>query len=242
MNNLNDTIKRILKFAFSSEAKSLFNARDFLNKFSTDYIHILSLKENTVFIERGNKLEYIYILVNGTTYVENYTLEGRRVIADTLKEAQIFGLIEAINNSIYYKGTVITLSKALLVKVNKGKFLEAIYSDIDVASIIIKYLAGFSTHSIMVSEYKSSLSAYENLIIYLYNKVLGKSLPSRIKDKKSFIADSLQINKRTLYRYLNKLTAEGIISRDHQDIIISEENFEKLEKMVSHENFTPVVL
>jgi len=230
MNNFNELLKKTLKFAFSDEAKLQLHSRDFFKDFSSDFIKILNLKENTIFIDGNNNLEYIFILVNGITYVENYTLNGRRIIADTLNEAQIFGLIEAINNCNYYKRTVITLSKALLVKINKEKFLEAIYSDIDIASIIIKYLSDFSTHSIMVSEYKTAISSYENLIIYLYNKALGKKLPYRIKDKKSFIADSLQINKRTLYRYLNKLTAEEIISRDRQDIIISENNFKKLEK------------
>jgi CRP-like cAMP-binding protein len=236
MNEFNESLKKILKFSFSDISSSFFISRGFLKEFSSDYIHILNLKENKLFIDRNNQLEYIYILVKGMTYVVNYTLDGRRIISDTHTEAQIFGLIEAINNSTYYKGTVITLSNSLLVKVNKVKFLEAIYSDIDIASIVIKYLADFSTHSIEISQHKTSISAYENLIIYLYNKILGKSLPDRIKDKKSFIADSLQINKRTLYRYLNKLAAEDIISREGQDIIISESNFKKIEKLFNSIN------
>ncbi|MFL0247765.1 Crp/Fnr family transcriptional regulator [Candidatus Clostridium stratigraminis] len=231
MNNFYNSLEKILEFSFSQEEKPLYDTRAFLKDFSFDLIQILSLKENTIIIKSNEKLEFIYILVNGTTYVENYTLDGRRIIADTLKAAQVFGLIEAINCENYYKGTVITLSKALLVKVNKDKFLEAVYNDIQIASIIIKYLAYFSTHSIMVSEYKSSVSSYENLIIYLYNKVLGKSLPHRIHDNKAFIADSLQINKRTLYRYLNKLTNEGIIYREGQEIIICKNNFTKLEQL-----------
>lgn len=236
MNNFNNSLKKILKFAFSDKSNLFFETKDFLKDFSSDYIQILNLKENKIFIESNNELKYIFILVNGMTYVVNYTLDGRRIIADTNNDAQIFGLIEAINNTNYYMGTVITLSKSLLVKVNKDKFLQAVQSDLDIASIIIKYLADFSTHTIKVSEYKTAISTYENLVIYLYNKTLGKNLPDRIKDKKSFIADSLQINKRTLYRYLNKLTAEDIISRDGQDIIISENNFKKIEKLFNSIN------
>lgn len=236
MNNFYNSLGKILKYSFFQEEKPLYNTRAFLKDFSSDIIQILSLKENTIFIESNKKLEFIYILVNGTTYVENYTLDGRRIIADTLKAAQVFGLIEAINNVSYYKGTVITLSRALLVKINKDKFLEAVYNDIEIATIIIKYLAYFSTHSIMVSEYKASVSPYNNLIIYLYNKILGKRLPHRIDDNKAFIADSLQINKRTLYRYLNKLTDEGIIYREGQDIIVSDDNFKKLEQLFNSIN------
>lgn len=236
MDNINDDLKNIIKLAYSDKSNSFSMVKDFLNGFSSDYIEILNIKENTIFIQGDNELEYIFILVHGTTYVVNYTLDGRRIIADTHAEAQIFGLIEAINNDRYYKGTVITLSKSLLVKVDKKKFLEAIYSDIELASDIIKYLADFSTHSIKVSEYKTAISPYENLIIYLYNKTLGKNFPYKIKDKKSFISDSLQINKRTLYRYLNKLTEQKIISRERQDIIISQGNFNRIEKLFNSIN------
>lgn len=241
MENFNDSLKKILKFTFSDKSSSFFNTKDYLKDFFSDYIHVLNLKENKIFINSNDELEYIFILVKGVTYVVNYTLDGRRIIADTLAQSQIFGLIEAINNDSYYRRTVITLSESLLVKVNKEKFLEAIYSDIDISSYVIKYLADFSTHSMKASEYKTAISPYEYLIIYLYNKVLGKNLPDRIKDKKSFIADSLQINKRTLYRYLNKLTNEGIISRDRQDIIIYENNFKKIEELFNSINNLAVI-
>lgn len=231
MNNFNNSLKKVLEFAFSNKSNSFNAAKDFLKEFSSDKLQILELEENNVFIESNNKLDYIFILVSGITYIVYYTVDGRRIIADTLSETQIFGLIEAINNTSCYSGTVISLSNSLLVKVKKEYFLDAIYKDIDIASCIVKYLANFSTHSIKASEYKTSISPYENLIIYLYNKTLKKNLPYRVKDNKSFIADSLQVNKRTLYRYLNKLTDEGIISRARQDIVITESNYKKLQSI-----------
>lgn len=236
MNNFNNSLKKVLEFTFSNKSNSYNTAKDFLKEFSSDKLQVLELEENKIFIESNNKLDYIFILVNGITYIVYYTVDGRRIIADTLSETQIFGLIEAINNTPCYSGTVITLSHSLLVKVKKEYFLDAIHKDIDIASYIIKYLADFSTHSIKASEYKTSITPYENLIIYLYNKTLKKKLPYRVKDNKTFIADSLQINKRTLYRYLNKLTDEGIISRDRQDIVITESNYKKLQSIFNSIN------
>jgi CRP-like cAMP-binding protein len=236
MSNFNESLKEILKSTSKDKIKQIAYTKDSLKEFSSDFIQILNLKENTIFIDRYTELEYIYILLDGVTYVVNYTLEGRRVIADTFTESQIFGLIEAINHDSKYRGTVVTLSKALLVKVNKNKFLEAINSDLEISAYIIKYLAYFSTHSMQVSEYKTAISSYENLIIYLYNKTLGKKLPEKINDNKSFIADSLQINKRTLYRYLNKLQEEGSITRERQNIVITEKNFKKLEILMKSIN------
>lgn len=236
MNNFNNSLKKVLEFTFSNKSNSYNAAKDFLKELSSDKLQVLELEENKVFIESNNKLDYIFILLSGITYIVYYTVDGRRIIADTLSETQIFGLIEAINNTSCYCGTVITLSNSLLVKVKKEHFLEAIYKDIDTASYTIKYLADFSTHSIKASEYKTSISPYENLIIYLYNKTLKKKLPYRVTDNKTFIADSLQINKRTLYRYLNKLTDEDIISRDRQDIVITESNYKRLQSIFNSIN------
>lgn len=236
MRNFNDSLKEILKLAFSDKADSFCDTKKLLKDFSSDYIQVQCLRENTIFINSYNKLEYIYVLISGITYVVNYTFDGRRIIADTLTKPQIFGLIEAVNGADCYKGTVITLSDSILVKVNKEKFLKVIASDINIAAYIIKYLADFSTHSMKVSGYKTAISPYENLIVYLYNKALGKALPYRIKDSKSFIADYLNIDKRTLYRYLNKLSDEGIIARERQDIIISEKSFKKIEQLFSSIN------
>lgn len=236
MSDFNDSLKQILSLAFSNKADSQSSSKAILKALSSDNIQILSIKENKLFIDSSNKLDYIYVLINGVTYVVNYTLDGRRIIADTLTEPQIFGLIEAINGADSYRGTVITLSNSVLVKVNKESFLKATGSDIDIAAYIIKYLADFSTRSMKVSSYKAAISPYENLIVYLYNKTLGKNLPYRIKDNKSFIADYLHVDKRTLYRYLNKLSADGIIARERQDIIISESSFKRIEKLFNSIN------
>ncbi len=236
MNNFNDSFKKVIEFSFSNKSSSHNASKEFLKEFSSDKIQIFDLEENKIFIESNNKLDYIYILVNGMTYIVYYTVDGRRIIADTLNGVQIFGLIEAVNNTSCYSGTVITLSKSLLVKIKKEYFLEAIYNDIHIASYIIKYLAAFSTHSIKASEYKTSISPYENLIIYLYNKTIKKNLPCKIKDNKTFIADSLHINKRTLYRYLNRLTDDDIISRDRQDIVITENNYKKIQRIFNSIN------
>lgn len=231
MLSINEAIKQILKITFEDKTPSLSDEKELVSAISSEYIQILNIKENIVFIDNGSELDYIFIQVKGMSYVTKYTLDGRRIIAATFGGAQIFGLIEAINGSKTYMGTVITLSDCILVKVKKEKFLQAMYSDLVTASITIKCLADFSTYSIETIESKAAISSYENLIIYLYNKTLGKKLPHAISDKKEFIADLLQINKRTLYRYLDKLSKEGIISRSRQDINISKDNLDKIEKL-----------
>jgi CRP-like cAMP-binding protein len=228
-----NALKKLFEFAYSDKISSYELMIDYLAQFKSSDIHVLSLIPNTVFIENTTKINYIYLLVKGSTYVVNYTVEGERIIADTLKEVQIFGLIEAINQYHYYNSTVITLDQCILVKIKKDYFLEAIYRDLRIAAYAIQYLAMFSNHTIKASEYKTTLSPRDKLIVYLYNKGIGQSFPISIKDNKSFIADSLQINKRTLYRYLNDLTQEQIITRNKQAILISKENFEKIKSLIN---------
>lgn len=230
MQTFAETLKAILQLAFETQQPFSID----LNKQRfpiCEHIHMLDLAENTIFLERTDAFDDVYISISGIAYVVKYTLDGRRIIADTFTEPQIFGLVEAIHGEQHYQATVVTLARSVIFRINKERFLKEIFSNLELSAIMIRYLAGLSMHAMKTSENKAARTPYENLIIYLYNKSLGKKLPYRLRDNKSFIADSLQINKRSLYRYLNELSDEGIISRELQEIVISQEQFQKIERI-----------
>lgn len=161
-------------------------------------------------------------------YILNYTIDGNRIIADKLKAPQVLGLIEAISKDDVYKSTVVSLTDSTLLKVDRDAMLEAMYSDLNISRYIIEYLAHFSKSRIENISNSMSLSKYDNLLIYLYSYTIGNLFPVIIKENKTFIADYLNINNRTLYRYLDILDKENIINRKGQSIIIGRDNYQNL--------------
>ena len=173
-------------------------------------------------------MNYIYILIYDEIYILNYTIDGNRIIADKLKAPQVLGLIEAISKDDVYKSTVVSLTDSTLLKVDRDAMLEAMYSDLNISRYIIEYLAHFSKSRIENISNSMSLSKYDNLLIYLYSYTIGNLFPVIIKENKTFIADYLNINNRTLYRYLDILDKENIINRKGQSIIIGRDNYQNL--------------
>lgn len=222
------------------DLKSLFLILDTCQKENSNLLEFLMQEQlsphlkveyfnkSSLIVQGLEKMKYIHILVRGEIYILNYTLDGNRVIADKLKAPQMLGLIEAISNEDKYSSSVVSLTDCTLIKVDSAVLIRAINSNLDLSKYVIKYLASFSKSRIENISKSMSLSKYENLLFYLHSHTIGNFLPVIITENKSFIADYLNINNRTLYRYLDRLDREDIISRKGQSIVINSENYKNL--------------
>ncbi len=217
-----EDLKTILLHAFSSGLSTDISA--------LTNIYTQKLKPNVFFIESGAKLDYIYVQLSGTSYIVNYTPKGKRIIADTLHGGQIYGLIETLHHRKSYIGNVITLSPCLIAKIPHNLFLSALKHDLFLSNLALSYMADFSAKLMESSEQKSAASPMENFLFYLYHRSIQEPLPCHITENKTFIADYLRIDKRSLYRYLNQFEKEGYLRREKQAILISEENLGLIKK------------
>lgn len=190
----------------------------------------LKLPADTCFIEEGAPLDFIYVQLKGSCYIVNYTTTGRRIIADTLHDGQIYGLIEALHRRESYLANVITLRSGLFVKIPVDLFLHTLEKDLKLSNLALYYVADFSAKLMEASEQKSSSSPLDNFLYYLYHRTLHQELPYTIRENKAFLADYLHIDKRTLYRYLKHLEGETCLSREKQSIRITTDNLENIKK------------
>ncbi|OPL08278.1 MAG: hypothetical protein AVO33_01135 [delta proteobacterium ML8_F1] len=226
-------LKEILEFVFQDPAGTLEETHKKLSQLSSDCFKLIKKAPHELLLHQRNPLGDLYLLAYGTTYTVYYTRDGRRIISDTLKGGQVFGLVEILSDEKTSRAAVYTLTDCLFVKIGSGIFLSALREDPGISQIVMHYLAKFSYKLITAFENLSSATAYENLLMYLYNKALAQHLPATIDDKKAFIADAIQVDKRTLYRYLNQLSEEKMIQREGQRIVISLENFRRIEAGIS---------
>jgi len=224
----NQTLKDILNLVFNPQGDASDALQALLAGLDSRPLKLLKKRPQEGLLHQKDPLNELYILISGTTYTLHFTLEGRRVISDTLESGQIFGLIEVLSEEKTSRAAVHTLTDCLFVKVNRELFLKALYEDPEISQVIMHYLARFSNRLIAAFERRTSVSAYESLLLYLYNRSLGQNFPCRIKEKKSFIADALHVDKRTLYRYLNRLSEADLILREGQSILITRDRFSRL--------------
>lgn len=193
----------------------------------------LKLRANTCFIEEGSELDSIYLQLSGSSYIVNYTSSGRRIIADTLFGMQIYGLIEALHHRPNYLANVITLTPGQFAKIPVEDFMAAIKKDLSLSNLALQYVGDFCAKLMESSEQKSSLSPFENFLYYLYQRTVHQGLPYVIVENKTFLADYLHIDKRTLYRYLKQLEEEECLTRDKQNILITSTQFAKIREKLA---------
>lgn len=226
MNQLCKDLKLI--FSLIGENQDMFAG------ISSPYIQTEHYRKGEIVIEGFQPLSHIYILLSGDVYILNYTFNGKRVISNTLEAPQLLGLIEGINHEDHYMATVVTLTKCTLLKVETGPFLQAVTSNFELSNYIVSYLAKLTTFLMENTSIKMSLSNFDKLLLYLYDQSIGQQPPVIIAENKNFIADLLNINIRTLYRYLDELTELKMIQRAGQNIVMERENIKAIARKVEN--------
>ena len=73
------------------------------------------------------------------------------------------------------------------------------------------------------------ISGYELLLFDLYRQARGQSLPYRIRETRAALAQRLNLNLRTLYRYTQQLVLGGYAKRVHGKLEIDRSAFRRLE-------------
>ena len=72
----------------------------------------------------------------------------------------------------------------------------------------------------------------QNLILYIYKNCINKDLPHRIMIDRKTMALELNISLRSLYRYIDVLKIENLISINSGKIQINSEQFKLLESKI----------
>lgn len=193
---------------------------------------IKNFKKGEIVISQGEDPKNIEILLSGEVYISKFSAKGDRIITNILREVQFFGLIEKLNNENSNLSSVICLSNCDILSVPSNIFLKQMNSDPRLMKLCLNYLSSFSLNLIKDMEKHQLTSKKDNMLEFFYFSSLSKNFPIEIDTPKEFLADFFQINIRTLYRYLKDWEKREIIKRQGQSIIIDEDSFEKIKKLL----------
>lgn len=227
----NNELYDILKTAFNNEYTEKTAKAVFLKKLS-DTGTLKTYNKNTQICHSGISLDKIYLMLTGKCHAVKFSSDGRSVIADTLEPVQLFGLYEMLSNTGVYNATVTAVNTSVMIEFPAKKFYEALKSDMKIAMMMLSYLAEMTKHSLERTNSTLFHTSYENLCIYIYNSCSGKAMPYKLITERKTIAEELNINLRTLYRYIDKLKSEGHISIDRGKLVINEKQYKALSELV----------
>lgn len=167
-------------------------------------------------------LQFVYILLEGNCCVEKYKLSGAVVTDSTRHPLQMFGLFEGLSGVGYYTATIRCTTDCAYICVPLEEFLVRLRAEPQVMWMSLRFLSSFLADYIDSSDLLI-LNDPEALILSgIYSYCVGKTFPVTLPYKKEELARELNLNLRTLYRYLRRFYELDLLGRRKGKITVSQ--------------------
>lgn len=209
----------------------------FFSSLTNETLRFVRFEKGDYLTQMGLPLERILIHLDGQVSVFKYSHGGISIRGGISEAPQIYGLYEALNGIEEYSVALQAASVTHCAAVSPDFFLHAIQNNHSIALYALSFLAKFTDRMLDRNDQLALNTPYDNLLIYIFEKSVGKPFPFVISTSKNEMAELFNISNRTLYRLLEKLHQEGLLKRSHGKIVISKEAFQKIkEKYYNYRN------
>jgi CRP-like cAMP-binding protein len=223
-----DKLEELLESVMSLHATKKPDS-SFMSSLANETMRFVKFEKGDYLTHMGSSLERILIQTEGQVSVFKYSHGGANIRGDLTEAPQIYGLYEALNGIKEHGATLQAATTVSCAIVSPAFFLQAIRNNHKIALHALSFLARFTDKMLNRNDQLTMNTPYENILIYFFEKSVGRALPVVIPSKKNEIAEQLNISNRTMYRLLEQLEQEGLIERSHGKIVVSKESFKKIQ-------------
>jgi CRP/FNR family transcriptional regulator, putaive post-exponential-phase nitrogen-starvation regulator len=198
----------------------------------TEYMELLRFSKGELICSKGNKMNYVYFIVEGKVKIYILQEDGKLVLLRFNRPLSILGDVEFIKDS-NIQCNVESLNETLLIGIPMEAARKHAYNDPEFLRFIIKNLS----HKL----YTTSNTVSLNLLYPLESRLASYLLS--MKDDEGHILNSDDIKTTRLvelanllgtsYRHLNRVVNE-LVSRDiieRKKGVIAIKNLEKLQEL-----------
>lgn len=180
-------------------------------------------EKGNIIIDMGDKVEAIYIILNGKIEISKEYDDTRKNIVNILESGEIFAEAIALSTNKISQITAISLSKSEILKINikdifdnnleknKNMFIEN----------LLKIISDKNKFLSMKNDILSQKSLRSKIILYLeYMSNMQKSEKINIPYSRDKLAEFISADRSALSRELNRLAKEKMIELNGNKINI----------------------
>lgn len=207
---------------------------DFIDLLHYEHLRIEYADKNDLLISNEMSLNNIYVLLDGYCCTEKYSPSGKLLKSIDAGPIQLYGLFEAVHPSLtQHTASIRCISSCAYIRISNQRYIEELLADPILGWINIQYLSAFINQVLTENDTLLLNNTRDKLLLQLYQYCSGTQFPIIIKAKKEELAQILNISLRTLYRQLDYLYQEGLLSSSKGKILITEEQYHKIEIILS---------
>lgn len=199
-------------------------------KFISEQVHAKEYEKRQVILEPEDH-DKVFILKSGRVEIYQLTLDGKKIIIDTLGPGNVFGDLGVEGESENFAEATVD---SFVCVMNKEEFFEMVSANQQIANVLVREL--FS--KITESEKQVAALASDNLATKIKNLLLrlakkhGEKVGEKVVISTKFtheeLADMIGISRTTMTKMLNKLERQGVIKRQGKIISFDSQELEGL--------------
>ncbi|WP_288521702.1 Crp/Fnr family transcriptional regulator [uncultured Brachyspira sp.] len=180
-------------------------------------------EKGNIIIDIGDKVEAIYIILNGKIEISKEYDDTRKNIVNILESGEIFAEAMALSTNKISQITAISLSKSEILKINiKDIFDNNLEKNKNIfIENLLKIISDKNKFLSMKNDILSQKSLRSKIILYLeYMSNMQKSEKINIPYSRDKLAEFISADRSALSRELNRLAKEKMIELNGNKINI----------------------
>ena len=182
-----------------------------------------SCDKGNIIIDAGDKVESIYIILNGKIEISKEYDDTRKNIVNILESGEIFAEAIALSTNKISPITAVSLSKSELIKINvKNIFDNNLKNNKNIfIENLLKIISDKNKFLSIKNDILSQKSLRSKIILYLkYMSNMQKSKKITVPYSRDKLAEFISADRSALSRELNRLAKEKIIELNGSKINI----------------------
>lgn len=194
-------------------------------------IDIISIDDKKIIIRKGKSSPYVYFIIKGKVIMINEYNNGRIFNYASKNAPGFLGLLEYFSNQKLPSTTIRASGDVLVMRMPINDFSSWIENDFEAYKLFTRYFASNIFPSIENKGKASVLSKKHMLLDFFamqYSDEIYEAGEYRIPLTKEEMSFRLGVSERTIYRILQDLLLEKLISIERGKIKINESQLEKI--------------
>lgn len=195
-------------------------------------IKIKNIEKGKLIFNKGDKVNFIYILYEGSIRALNFFKSGNIYDLGKNNAITFLGEQEVISKNTTYSVSVEATTSCIFLLLEIDIFLKWLEVDIDLAHFLLKQLSERVYYSSAEKGNSSNLSTKE-LVISYFLKRYGEGVEEVLifNETQQELAEQIGVSLRSLARVIAELKKEKIISISKKKININLQQYELLLKL-----------
>lgn len=191
------------------------------------------------FITREHEVvKHVYFIMSGEFFMMRLSESGKNNVLSRKVAPQFLGIDRILNAQMPSSASNMAISKCIVLEIELEHFIDSIRKNGDLGLLIIKNIcvklsqASYRADRLLFKDSRSRLMFYICEHWDRHHKGNGLCM---VEVSNTFIADDIGISTRTLYRALEDLKADNLLTTKNGNIAVTYEQVTEMRKRCSED-------